>query len=248
MIFVDPRSGSGDIRDRLTAMNLPAETLMLPSGDVSFLGRGKNGVPQAIGIEVKTINELVTAFETGRFVGKQLPRLVAEYDYIWLVVEGVWRYSDHDGVLEVPRGGGDWTPLGFGSKRYMARDIAAFLFTIQLRGGVSLHLSANRGQTVHWLAALYRWWTVKDFDQHRSHLSFHSPQPDKALFIKPSLKRRMAKELDGVEWIKSEVIAKHFRSVVAMTTANEAEWRKVPGIGKTLAGRIVEAMRRETSA
>ena len=242
MIFVDPRSGSGDILDRLIAFHVPAEHLLLPSGDVSFIGRGEHGSPVTIGIEMKTIHELVTAFDTGRFVGKQLPRLVANYDYRWLVVEGLWRYHDGDGVLEVLRGH-DWVSLGFGSKRYMAREIAAFLFTIQLRGGVSLHLSANRGQTLHWLTVLYHWWTCKDFDRHRSHLSFYAPVPDRALFIKPSLVRRMAKELDGVLWEKSEAIAQHFSNPLQMCAANEAEWRKVPGIGKTLAERIVRALR-----
>jgi DNA uptake protein ComE-like DNA-binding protein len=39
--------------------------------------------------------------------------------------------------------------------------------------------------------------------------------------------------------------AAYFPSVVSMVTADVSDWQRVPGVGKVIAGAIVEAIRRK---
>jgi excinuclease UvrABC nuclease subunit len=52
----------------------------------------------------------------------------------------------------------------------------------------------------------------------------------------------MAKELQGVGWEKSGNIAGQFQNPLAMVQASVVEWRSIPGIGDTLAKRIVKVL------
>jgi ERCC4-type nuclease len=234
MIMVDPRAGSVDYIPILKSLGAPVEAVGLEFGDAAFYAKG---FPRGIGVELKKLNDMLQCITTGRFSGHQLPGLARDYDVAYLIVEGFWRPGD-DGVLETWRHGG-WTPVQLGKRVWMYRDFDAFLNTMEIRGGITVKRTVSPEETGRVLYGLYDWW--QSFDGHRAHLALNRSHRDGALFIRPTLARRVAAELPGVGFDRSGDVAKAFPTVLEMVCATEKEWRGVKGIGKTLAKKIVEA-------
>lgn len=237
---VDTRAGSGPLVPLLRARGVRGvEGATLPYGDIAIEGRGPEGRPIQVGIEYKKLGDMVQCIDNGRFVGHQLPGMLAHYEVIWLVVEGIWR-EGKSGLLEVPRGS-NWSPLISGTGHAMASSLVGFLMTMEQKVGIKVMRTGTPPQTVDWLYHLNRWWTGKDWEEHRAHLAFDNSQA-LALIRKPNLVRRVAKELPGVGMGKSGPVARHFRTVLDMAMADEKEWASIEGIGKTMAGRIVKVI------
>ena len=241
MLFVDDRVGSKDLLGPLNKFGVQAELMRLEFGDFAFIGRGLAGKPVHIGIELKETRDLISSLQSGRFAGHQLQGLLSTYDHSWLVTEGIWRAAD-SGILEVMAGG--WKTVKLGSRPVMARDLEKWLLTIQYRGAVSVHHCSTRRDTIRWLSVIYHWWTDKDLDEHKSHQMFHTPYMDRNLLLNPSLCQRVSKELPGIGYQKSQAVDAHFGSSVRrMVLAPASEWKKIDGIGPTIAAKVVEALK-----
>lgn len=240
---VDPRAGSGDLAPLLTRRGVKdVELGQMYAGDVAILGNGPGGAPVQVGVEVKRLGDMIQCIENGRFIGHQLPAMLDTYDQVWLLVEGIWREGD-SGLLEVPRGAG-WSSIRTGNGRgggFMASSLSSFALTLSIKLGVRVQLTGTRKQTVDWLYHLNRWWTHKTYEEHRAHLAFDNSTA-LTLVSRPSLLRRVAKELPGVGWDRSGHVSRHFNSVVEMAVAGEAEWRTIEGIGKDTARKVVAAL------
>lgn len=234
-VLVDPRVGSGDLVPALKALGCPVDSQPLDFADCAFVGNGKDG-PVAVGIELKKLSDILACVSTGRFSGHQLPGLVQTYTEIYLVIEGHYRPNPQDGVLE-ERWGKDWKPVNLGNRQWMYRDFENFLTTIEVRGGVRLRRVRDRQETARVVAGLYKWWT-EDFDQHTSHIAINRSR-DTALLVKPSLRFQIASVLPGLGMMKAGMAAGHFPSTMQMINAGVKEWVSLPGIGKTIAERIV---------
>jgi DNA integrity scanning protein DisA with diadenylate cyclase activity len=96
-------------------------------------------------------------------------------------------------------------------------------------------------ESATWLATLYRWWQ-KPWHEHGGHLSLGA-QPDARLFLKSPLTQRLANEIPGIGYEKSEGVAQKFKTVKAMVDAEQREWLTIPGIGKILAERAYRSLR-----
>jgi ERCC4-type nuclease len=240
MILLDRRIGSSDLYQPLRTFGLPVELTTLDSADVAWLGRGHGDEPVPIGVEIKRIGDLLTSITTGRLSGQQLPKLIHEYRHVWLLIEGQYRQGA-EGLLET-RQGAVWAPHALGRSPWTYREVEAFLTTLEVRVGVHVRRAYNRAETAALVAMLYGWWTGKAYDEHRAHLALHSQTADAGLLYKPSLARRVAAELPGIGIGKSGAVADHFKTVRKMVEADEIEWTEVPGIGKTLAKKINEAL------
>jgi len=240
MILVDPRVGSGDLEPVLKSHGYPVDLCPLDFADCAFVGNGPGGKPVGVGIELKKLKDMLSCITTGRFSGHQLPGLVQNYDEVWLIVEGIYRPNPKDGVLET-LSGRSWEPLRLGARSWVYRDFEAYLTTIEIKGGVRLRRTTSRDETARVVGSLYSWWVNSDFDEHRSHLTFNRAR-DTALLSPPSLKHEIAACLPGLGYMKGGAAAGHFGSVTAMILADEREWQRVPGIGKGLAKKIVEAV------
>ncbi len=240
-MVVDDRAGSKDLYPLLRQRGVrDVELGRMEYGDVSLVGNGPEGAPVLVGVEYKRLGDMISCIEDGRFSGHQLPGMLESFDRLYLVVEGIWR-EGRDGMLEVPRGAG-WKPLVHGrSSRSMASSLRSFLFTMSEKIGIRVMLTGTPSQTVDWLYHLNRWWTGKEWEEHRAYLSFDNSSA-LSLVSRPSLVRRVAKELPGVGWERSGAVAKHFDSVVSMAMAEAAEWENIDGIGKTTARRVVAAL------
>lgn len=241
MIQIDERQGSVELAS-LFPPGIPTVIGRLEYGDYAFLGNGPEDEPVSIGVERKGIRDLLNSMVTGRLVGHQLIGLVNNYHYVYIVVEGIWRFNPSDGMMEEHSNGG-WIPIQLGSRRFMAREVLAFLHTLMVKTGVMVFYSGTRRETVQVVSMLHGWWSNKSWDEHTAHLGLvkqHKSAEGAVELVKAPLIRRLAAELPGIGWQKSREVARHFGSVMEMVLASEREWRRIPGIGKILAEKIVK--------
>lgn len=249
MIEIDYRIGSGEFEPLLKNLGLPVSIVQAPglaAADFRFLGQGEEGCPVPVGIERKTVKDLLTSSQSGRLT-EQLERMLLCYQDIWILVEGVYRRGK-GGVVEVPVGNG-WQPLHFSTskvfdsqKQVMYREVESLILTLEERGGARVRKTRSKGDTGQFIADLYHWWTSKSLEEHRSHLRLRTNEADSALLVKPSLCRQVAALLPGIGWKKSGLVAGQFGNVRAMVMAPADTWEKIPGVGKTLAGKIQKAL------
>ena len=132
-----------------------------------FEGNGPSG-PLQIGIERKTLPDLVDSLRSGRLTGRsadspgQLARLQQAYDIPWLLVEGEIA-TDRLGRLYGRLGRKKKTALP-GS---MTEDaLTKSLLTLELQGGCRIARTASMKQSAAWIASCAHWWTDKQWDEH----------------------------------------------------------------------------------
>lgn len=240
MILIDSRVGSKDLMKYFPKHMVELTTLQF--ADAAFIGRDrdKNLVP--VGIEVKKFDDLLQCMVDGRFAGHQLPGLRRDYDHVWLILEGAFKANTRSGVIEKPVGRGTWNEVYRAGRAFMFRDLISWLTTMTTIGGVHLHRTYNRMETAQVIYGLYQWWD-KEFPSHNAlHVFNTSGAP--SLYGKPSLVRRISKELDGIGWGRSADVANHFKSVMEMVMATEKEWMQIDGIGPKTAKKAVEALQK----
>jgi len=241
MLQLDNRVGSGDLTTYFTAWKVPHQLTRLEFADVAFIGNGPGAMDIPIGVEIKKVHDVLACISDGRFAGHQLPGLVEHYARTWLVIEGAYTVDYTTGLL-VHRRGKRVMPVSIGTRQFMYRDLSNWITTIETKTPVRVRRTSGRVETARFCADLYSWWTNKTWDEHRSHLAFDEPLPDRGLLVRPTLARRVAKELTGIGWTKSAAVAKKFRTVMGMCMASEQDWREVEGVGKTLAHKIVQEL------
>ncbi len=231
MILVDSRAGSHDLVKPLLAMGLPVEETHLEFGDLCFIGRGEKGAPLLIGIEHKRLSDLVQSLN-GRLPGHQLPGMVQTYDRSWLIVERNW-HRDTRGRVTVFKGHGRQRVKGAPP----AMVLLMRLLVMNLRGGIGIWPSPNRRHSLDFIAALYRTWTDKDLDEHKSHLAIYAPDLDRGLCVPVSVFRQIVAQIPGVGLRTSTAVEARFGgSFRRMMLAPIAEWAEIATIddrGKT---------------
>lgn len=244
-VLVDDRTGSKDLWPRLQAKRISSKLARLEFGDVQIVGRGPDERPVLVGLEIKAPGDLLQSLGDGRLAGHQLPGLVTVYEIVYLVVEG----------LPVLKPGGK---LGWAGKRksygdWKYRSVIGQLTTFEHKLGVRYVFTQGRQGTADWIESQYGWWVGESWEKHRSHLTRHridpdSPEPWELFAMNPALERKrdVAMALaDGMGYTRAMAAAKHFRSVEEMVCGStEADWEKVPGVGKKLAARVMAEKRR----
>jgi len=235
VILVDSRVGSKDLVKPLGSISKLA---VLEFADAMFVGGGEGDKPVFVGIEIKTVKDALSCVSSGRFAGHQLPGLVKAYDVIYLLIEGAWR-ADREGLLEVPYGK-RWRTVNLGRRYFMWRDFELWLTSMESMGGLRLRFPYSRKETVETIRLLHRWWTHKDWGEHRSHLVAN--KSGGVLGVRHSLKRRIAAQLDGVGETRSKAVAEHFNTIGEMFVAQPEEWMEIDGIGKVTAEKVVKEL------
>lgn len=241
MILIDSRIGSGEFLPDFTRLGVSAATDHLSSADFAFTGCGPSGLV-SIGIERKTIPDLLDCITTGRLAAGQIPEMRASYDICYLVLEGIWRVGG-DGALETLKGG-QWYPVEYNRRVLLAQDLMGYITSLETFAGIRFRYTGTPKKTVETIIWLYKWWS-KPWGDHGSFKVFHDPihSANTLLTREPSLCRRWAKELPGIGWTKSAAVEAHFLTAEDMALADINEWQKVDGIGKTLAKRAHDAIR-----
>lgn len=170
MLLVDYRAGSKELIVPLKRMGLEVVEWDLPSGDISFEGRGEGGKTVVVGVEFKKLSELVGSLRTGRLQGLQAPNMRLSFDYSYLLIEGNIRFDKSDRLLR---------RTGRHSSTYLAGHMSTMelmkrMLVMHLCGGLTPIWSQNRRLTLKWIEALYRTWTDQNLDEHKSHLAIYT--------------------------------------------------------------------------
>jgi len=230
--MVDSRTGSVELAPLLSS---PSLICHLDFADFAFSGNGPEG-PVDVGVERKSLPDFLQSMTTGRLSGHQLVGLTHQYDWVYLVVEGIWRPDRHSGILQRINRAGKWAAAAQGSRRFMARDIYNFINTIAVMCGVVTVCTSNQWETGKWLDATHGWWG-KQWGKHKSHLQFQKPVVH-AQLSKPGLTTRFFSQIDGIGWDKARKLGAAFPT---MTDVFEAEdWEIVDGIGPKLAASMAK--------
>ncbi len=222
MLLVDDRAGSDKLGLDLRKAGLPIEFGRLDGGDVFFIGNGPQG-DVTVGVEHKTLRDLLSSLRSQRLQGHQLIEMQA-YDYRFLLIEGDYKH-DNEGFLTTRSGFRDWSRVA-GSFR--AAELDKTLLGLSLRGGIIIKEVATRRESVRWLTSLYRNFTDVGWEQHSSHTGIHRP----AGLTKLSPFRNFICGIPNVGLKTSKAIEAYFdgkpRRAIA---ASAAEWSEIDGIG-----------------
>jgi ERCC4-type nuclease len=239
VIFIDDRVGAIELKDVLSGAGVSIEVTRLEFCDVCFMGNGPEG-RALIGIERKRVLDLVSSMTTGRLSGHQLIGMQRDFDYCYLLVEGIWRGNPDTGVAEKLRFK-KWVPVQVGKRNFMRRDIDNFLNTLSIIGGVIPWFTHNISESSRWLLSLYSWWQ-KAWTEHKSHKKFNRVHRGVPL-ERPSLVMRVAAELAGIGEGRGREFGREFGSVQDLVMAEETDIMKVKGVGKTLARSVHAELR-----
>lgn len=240
-LYVDDRAGSSDLIPYLVP---DVEPCRMEFGDAMVIGNGPAGLT-TVGVEVKSISDLMQSANTGRLAGHQLPGLLATYDVSWLLGFGPYRPGP-GGVLQVSTGKGGrvhWKSFRLGSRLVPYGYLESFLFDVQSTGCRVKHVY-DAEEAAIWLRSLHRWWS-KAWTAHKGLKQFDC---SKDMSLLPGLSpaqdqmARVAKELPGVGFGRAVAVASHFASISEMMSADARVWATIPGIGKVIAEAVVAAI------
>ena len=194
MIIVDPRENN----DVMTAASkLGVEIVKadanLDYGDYVFDGYGEFGECM-VGCERKKLGDLVNSMTDRRLSGHQLRGLWKCYDYVFLLVEGMFRPGPGGEIEELVWDGRErknvWRAFykngNKGERGAVSyRHVDAYLNSLSLRSrsprGEPLRVkrSSYHTETAAQLVALYKGFTEKRWDEHHAHDELYAPGPKK---------------------------------------------------------------------
>lgn len=242
MILIDYRKGSKELEPYIQTAHKIAT---LEFADFCFTGLGEDG-PAMIGIERKTIGDMMSSMNSGRLSGHQLIGLLDQYAYVYLLIEGIWRPNPKSGVLEKRRGK-SWTPVHHGKRKYTARELWNYVNTLAIMCGVHTVYTTGMAQSGLWLDSTYTYWQ-RDYSSHKSHLKFHrqdvKPKGKKAVMLRPPTPfERIISGVSGVGFGTATLLEKHFKTPLELALATEDQLTSIKGIGPKIAKLIIRELR-----
>lgn len=245
MVIVDKRDGSRQLA-YCEALRDSAQLGTLEFGDVMLTGHGPNpDKPLTVGVEVKSVSDLLSSIETKRLAGHQIPGLVRSYDHSWLLIHGAAR-PGADNYLEVNRHG-RWQHFHLGRKPVPWSYLQGFLLTAQLFSPIRVQWVYNEEEAAKWIAVFDKWLSKK-WDRHSALKVFNEAGAQAAPPGADPVETQMAKvlaQLPGVGWTRAWNAAKQFESLEEALSAPASEWEKIPKFGPVLAKAVRTAIRRK---
>ena len=245
MLFVDFREGSKGLVAPLRARNLPVEETELEFGDIMFEGRGVAGAPMSIGIEYKKLPDLLSSLQTGRLQGHQAVGMNQVYAISYLLIEGEFLYDRYGGLLR--RAGREIKPMPGGMT---IGELRGRLNTLHVLAGMNPKTTKDQEETCGEIEGLYRFWTDRDLDQHKSHLAIYRPPT----LVPLSQFRKTITTLPDMGLKYSLAAQKSFKSIKRAINASADKWAELESVdvkgkkkrlGNAVAGRIVDAINKE---
>lgn len=225
-------------------------------GDFLLFGVAENpqgGIDQVrVLIERKRIHDLVSSIITGRYLSQVQSARDAGYEILILIWEGIIRPSPLNGNIEVPawertynqltkkyKTKPIWKPLSPQNISYSRFD--QYLTELAFDAKIIVKHSLDYKETAAIVKAI--WLNFQEpRRKHSSLQTIYTSSPPTALLHKPSLLRRVAKELPGVGWGRSLDVDQHFKSVRDMANASVKEWESIPNIGIITAKKVVSSL------
>lgn len=243
MILLDSRVGSRELAPLLKRMGVQVELTELPFGDAAFDGNGPSG-PMSIGLERKALHDMLSCIDDARYTGFQRVGMAQLYAASFLIIEGIWRPHDPDGTLMegyvTKDGKSSWGECRYRSQRVMYHKLRRYLFSVSL-SGVHVIYTRDLVHTAQDICEAYHYFR-KPWKDHTSLLELQKLAIP-TLNGRPSLTRKWANDLEDVGTTLSARAEQHFKTPIALATADEQQWVQIDGIGATKAERIVRSIR-----
>jgi len=234
--------GSHELVAPLQRMGLPVEETTLESGDLMWEGRGHGGASVLVGVEHKTVPELVGALRSNRLCGHQLLKMRGAeaptdpplYPFAYLMIEGEVLFDSHGQMLR--RSGRQLKAMPGKMSR---GEWGERLRTLHHCGGLTPIFTRTKQDTLWEIEGLYRWWTRTDLDQHKSHIAVYNPPS----LVPISEFRGFIQRINGISFVTSKAIEAHFKgSIREAINASTETWSAIDGIGKKRAAQIVKTL------
>lgn len=236
MIFVDSAIGSKQL---LPLIPNSIET-HLNSGDVYVVG----STGTKVGIERKSIHEIISSMRGDKRIIDQIRRMKQEYNINWLVVDGWHRIDYGKDTLDY------YVYRSINRKRQRVKTSVQYsaimnhLMSLVIGHNLfmppdGIYFSIN--QTAQFIRLLANWYAAED--KHKSHTGVYCGRT--SLMREPTRKQKIAAQLEGVEQVLSARVDKKFSSIRTMINAGVDEWMSIDGIGKKKAQTIVECIDKE---
>lgn len=222
--------------DTIKRLGVHAELSDLAFGDAAFEGRGPLG-SITVGIERKTLHDLLNCIDDARLSGHQLIGMKQVYDVRVLLLEGHWRPHDPEGwLMEGFNSGTSWGHSRYRNQRTLYSKVYRYLVSISLSGTIVTY-SRDLFQTCFNITEWYHYFQKRWAD----HTALQEIQKVNipTLNFKPSLTRLWANDIHEVGLKISELAERHFKTPLKMANADESEWLKLPGVGVKTAQQIV---------
>lgn len=242
MLLIDDRSGSNELIPLLAGDD--TISCRLDSGDVAIPGNGPAG-DIMVGVEVKKINDLLSSIATGRLQATQLPKLLVDYQEVWLLLVGDYRPGP-TGTLQVERGS-RWSGHCIGNREVPYSYVEGFLIECGTLGVHHKRVESNR-EAAWWIRSLEHWWG-KPWDKHKAMRKFDTSGTAPLIGNPhdPEYQRRMAiaeviKGLPSIGFERAWAASLVFHSIQDAINATAKEWAEVDGVGKVIAQKIVEVI------
>lgn len=237
MILIDQRIGSKELLPLTTRLGVKSELGDLEFGDVAFEGHGPKGTI-SVGIERKTLHDLLNCIDDSRLSGHQLIGLKQMYDVRVLMVEGHWKPHDPQGLMmEGFNNGCSWGYVSHRSQRTMYAKAYRYLISVSLSGVIVTHtrdLFHSAFNICEWFHYFQKPWGGHTSLQELQKINIPTLQS------KPSLTRKWATDLEGIGVKLGAEAEKVFKRPITLANADELEWLRVPGVGVKTAQSIVK--------
>lgn len=228
-VLVDDRIGSAEFKKGLTRLLPDAMVTVkrLPCADFQFTGNGPAG-PVTVGVERKTVSEMVGTASRKRFTSGQLPKMLKAYGPdTWLLIEGHCEADRWDGLLTAGK-----YETGFGPGSRMLYDHWIMRRATLLRKSrVMVVCTRNKTETARAVVALYRWYQ-KPWKAHKSAYAVEEQTVDSVIFTERTWRRQVLAQFPGVGWERSKKAARHFGSVHEAVMAGPLQWQEALGFKK----------------
>lgn len=238
MILVAHEKGSKELAPLIRQIGVQAEVVKLPFGDFAMEGNGPTG-PISIGIERKTLHDMLACIEDGRFSGHQKVGMEQLYNVKYLAMEGVWKPHEKGFLMEGNDKGAYWICKPSG-KPVMYSKLKRYLLSVQ-QSGVTVTVSRDMFQTAYDICEIYHWWQ-KPWAEHKSMLQTQTIIIP-SLMGKPNLVRRWAKELPGVSETIMDRMGQKFKLPVDLALADIPTFMSIDGVGSVKAEKIFKEIR-----
>ncbi len=192
-----------------------------------------------IGVEVKTVGDLLACITSRRFVENQLGGLQDCYGFWYLLVEGQYMAGE-DGELLIWRG--RWVQPTWGSSGWLYRRVAHWLTSMVVQGGARLLQTRDRAETIAALHAEYTWWTAEDWSEHTAVREHAWSSGIRRGNTRPPTLARMLAQLKSLGPKRAMAACTHFKGLDAVQGACAELWQEVPGVGKATARAVVKEL------
>lgn len=248
VIYIDSRVGSRELAPIFQRRHGAKTSLTtLESADIAWSCNHTVNNPFCagdrgcrIGVERKTLSDLIGSLLKSRLDGRQIPMMLKGYTMSYVLVEGVWRAGDDDSIEVYARNGWEKSrhPLTYSQlEGWLTR------YEVGAYGRIQIRQTSTMTASAAFCRAKAAWWW-KDWDKHHFGAVTKMEAPVRALMFTANEYQKVLAALEGVGLVKMKVLYRAFNSIMSVMMATPKELQRA-GLNKKLSHDLFQMIRRE---